>query len=235
MDALVNAIRGRIPRPRRSVVALWRAPLDLSPGVMAALQASLSVEEIVRAGSLRRLRDRKRFIAARGWLRALVGAELGCPSGEVPIVSRPDGKPEIPGADLRFSVAHSDDLGLFAITRNSEVGVDVEAIRPEAGIDQIGALFFSPTERRILERLPLEDRVQAAYQCWTCKEAYVKATGAGLSDDVRDYETWTGKGEPARVHDWFVHEVEIGPGFAAALAIHREPNPVIQIQGARIG
>jgi 4'-phosphopantetheinyl transferase len=202
---------------------------------MAALQASLSVEEIVRAGSLRRPRDRERFIAARGWLRALVGAELGCPSGEVPIVSRPDGKPEIPGTDLRFSVAHSDDLGLYAMTRGAELGVDVEAIRPEAGIDEVGALFFSPAERRMLDRVPLADRVRAAYQCWTCKEAYVKGTGAGLDDDVRDYETWTGDGEPARVRDWFIHEVDVGPGFAAALAIHRVANPVIQIQGARIG
>ena len=235
MDALVNAIRGRIPRPRRSIVALWRAPLDLSPGVMAALQASLSVEEIVRAGSLRRVRDRERFIAGRGWLRALVGAELGCPSGEVPIVSRPDGKPEIPGTDLRFSIAHSDHLGLYAITRNTEVGVDLEAIHPEAGLEDVATRFFSASERAKLARLPKAERVPASFQCWTCKEAYVKGTGTGLEDNLGDYETWTGTGQPARVRDWFVHEVEVAPGFAAALAIHREANPVIQIQGARIG
>ncbi len=202
---------------------------------MALLRAYLSVEETARAAALRRARDRERFAAAHGWLRHLLGAELGCHPADVPIITSPSGKPEVWGTDIRFSVSCSNELGLFAIACGTDVGVDVEAIGPEADIDRVAAIFFSPTERGALADMRYAERLRSSFECWTCKEAYVKGTGRGLDDDVRTFETWTGDGKPARVGDWFVHPVEVASGFAAALAIHRGANPVIEIQGARIG
>jgi 4'-phosphopantetheinyl transferase len=141
----------------------------------------------------------------------------------------------VPGTDIRYSVSRSNELGLFAIARGTEVGVDVEAIGSEPDIDRVAALFFSEAERGALTALHYDERLRSSFQCWTCKEAYVKGTGRGLDDDVRSFETWSGTADPARVDDWFIHQVDVASGFAAALAIHRGANPVIEIQGAHIG
>jgi 4'-phosphopantetheinyl transferase len=99
-----------------------------------------------------------------------------------------------------------------------DVGVDVEAIRATADIDGIAARFFSPAEQRALASLPPAQRVAASFQCWTRKEAYVKGIGAGLTVPLRTVEVWAGGRQRVAVSGWSVHQVDMAPGFAAAVA-----------------
>jgi 4'-phosphopantetheinyl transferase len=234
MDQVVDASRETISRPRGTDVSLWRAPLEISPTEMKWLRSHLSVEERARESALRRSRDRDRFAIAHGWLRHLLGVELGCRPADVPILTAAGGKPTVEGSDIRFSASRSRGLALFAIARGTEVGVDIEAIGPEADIDRVAALFFSPAERRALEALAPDERLRGAFLCWTCKEAYFKGIGTGLVHDARNVDTWTGGPEPARVGDWCVREVKVTAGFEAAVAIQNGGDAVVQVQGARI-
>jgi 4'-phosphopantetheinyl transferase len=199
-------------------LSLWWAPLDISASALRGLAACLSLEERQRADRFHHPLDRGRFLAARGWLRRLLASQLLCAPGEVRLVTGDCGKPRLTRSDLCFSAARSAGIALYATSWRMEVGVDVEAIRATADIEGIAARFFSRAEQRALASLPPAQRLVAFFQCWTCKEAYVKGIGAGLSFPLRTVDAWVGGGQPAIVSGWSVHQVDVAPGFAAGVA-----------------
>jgi phosphopantetheinyl transferase len=91
-------------------------------------EALLTDAERERAARFRHAPDRARFVAARAWLRRLLGERLGVPARAVPIDYSPTSKPGLPWGNWRFNVSHSGDLAAYAFARGREVGVDVEAI-----------------------------------------------------------------------------------------------------------
>jgi 4'-phosphopantetheinyl transferase len=199
-------------------VSLWWAPLDVPAAAWQGLAACLSAEEWRRADRFHRQIDRRRFVAARGWLRGLLSSQLHCAPGEVRIVTSDRGKPRLANSDLCFSAARSAGTALYATRSTMEVGVDVEAIRATADVEGIAARFFSQAEQRALASLPRGQRPEASFQCWTCKEAYGKCIGAGLSFPLRTVDTWVSGDQPTTVSGWSVHNVDVAPGFAAAVA-----------------
>jgi 4'-phosphopantetheinyl transferase len=175
----------------RDEVHTWVASLRQPPEVGAALGAALAPDETARAARYIRAADGARFRLARGLLRHLVGAYLGRPAGEVVFAYGPHGKPALApehGADLRFSVAHAGDVALYALTRGREVGVDVEQIRPLDGLDAVVDWLFSERERAWLHTLGRPARLRAFFDCWTRKEAYIKARGQGFTIALRELE-----------------------------------------------
>jgi 4'-phosphopantetheinyl transferase len=99
-----------------------------------------------------------------------------------------------------------------------DVGVDLEATQATTNVDGIAAKFMSPAEQRALASVPMPQRRQAVFQCWTRKEAYVKGIGTGLSFPLRTVDVWDGSDRPAVVSGWAVHQIDVGPRFAAAIA-----------------
>ncbi len=197
---------------------LWWAPLDVPGAALRALAACLSDGERERADRFHSSLDRARFVAARGWLRHLLASQLLSAPREVTIVSGDHGKPRLLDSDLSFSAARSAGIAVYATSWSMDVGVDVEEIRASAEVDGIAARFFSPAEQRALASVPVAERTAASYQCWTRKEAYVKGTGAGLSFPLRTVDVWAGGRQPTIVSGWSVHQVDLAPGFAAAVA-----------------
>ena len=94
----------------------------------------------------------------------------------------PGSRPGFAANDLRFNLSHSHDLAMYAFALARDVGVDIEMIRADAANDRIAENFFSPTEVAMLRALPHERQVEGFFNCWTRKEAYVKARGAGPVD-----------------------------------------------------
>ncbi len=88
---------------------------------------------------------------------------------------------ELGGEAVRFNLSHSHGLALFAVTRDQEIGVDLECVRDDLEVEQIANLFFSPREVAMLRDLPGAMRNEAFFRCWTLKEAYIKTLGKGLS------------------------------------------------------
>jgi 4'-phosphopantetheinyl transferase len=199
-------------------LSLWWAPLDISATALRGLSSCLSPEERQRADGFHRPLHRARFLAARGWLRRLLASQLLCSPGEVRIVTGDSGKPGLASSDLCFSAARSAGIALYATSWSMDVGVDVEAIRATADIDGIAARFFSRDEQRALASLPPAQRLAASFQCWTRKEAYVKGTGSGVTVPLRTIDVWDGGRERVTVSGWSVHQVDVAPGFAAAVA-----------------
>jgi len=139
--------------------------------------------ERARAGCLRMMADRRRFVVARSSLRQLLGQRLGVPPGRIAFATGAFGKPILrdqPAAPY-FNLSHSGDWILIACDPRAPVGVDVEKIRPDmAAIDPFRAVL-AREEWTVLQGLPRQQRARAFAINWVRKEAYVKALGEGMS------------------------------------------------------
>jgi 4'-phosphopantetheinyl transferase len=143
------------------------------------------------------------------------------------------GKPELvqppgPGA-VHFNLSDSGEVVVYAFLRGQEVGVDVEQLRPLADGDRISERFFSAEENAVMQMVPAENKVRAFFNCWTRKEAFLKAGGEGLSRPLDSFAVSLAPGEPAallRVQGdaqeaarWAIHHLEPWPGYVAAVAV----------------
>jgi 4'-phosphopantetheinyl transferase len=211
-------------------VHVFAASLDVGADALAGFRKTLSPEEKERAARFKFDRHRQRFIAGRGCLRSLLGRHLGVDPERVTFACSPQGKPalgpEFSQVGMHFNLAHSEDLGLVAITRAGAVGVDVEHIRALKDSDDLVARFFSERENESYRRLPLEQRPAAFFNLWTRKEALLKATGEGLAGGLNRVEVSFLPGEAARVlaiggepAEWSLGELTPAAGFAGAVAI----------------
>lgn len=217
------AVSGRA-WPEDAKVDVWVAPLDVAPPVLDRLSAVLSPVERRRAGAYRSASDARRFSAARGWLRHVLGAVLGLEPAAVPVSEGP-GKPRLLlGGPPRFNVSHAGDLALVAVA-SFEVGVDVEDARSGRRWSDLAPVACSPREAAALAGLPEGEQEEAFLAVWTAKEAYLKATGEGLA--VPPERVVVGRPAPGghsavRVDGgeprWWVRPVRPAPGYVGAVA-----------------
>ncbi len=110
---------------------------------------------------------------------------------------------------FEFNLSDSEDLAVYAFARGSEIGVDVEILRPMPDALSISESFFSAPERETLRSVPEEQRAEAFFNCWTRKEAYLKAIGEGLSEPLDSFVVTLAPGEPPRFLDFFKLEGEV--------------------------
>lgn len=193
------------------VIEIVVAPLaSATPNV-----ATLSPAERERAARFRAEADRRRFIAARSALRALLGARAGVPPESLQFETGAHGKPRLAGSRLEFSASRSGALAAYAFARGRAVGIDLEAIRPLAAADAIAERTFARRERLAYRVRAARDKTQAFFRGWTRTEALAKALGGGLELPREALDA-------ALEGDWVVHSFAPAPGFAGAVAYRRE-------------
>jgi 4'-phosphopantetheinyl transferase len=207
-------------------------------GDTAAVEAAaalLSDAEVLRADRFVFERDRRRFIMTRAQLRRLLGARLGVQPETVEFTYGANAKPALAprfadwGGRLRFNVSHCDEVAVFAFAFGHEVGIDVEAIREVSDADAIATRFFSPREVAAYRALHERDKPLGFVNCWTRKEAFVKAVGDGLSMPLQDFDVTLAPGEPAMISrvghksgagadlGWSLASFSPAPGYVAAV------------------
>jgi 4'-phosphopantetheinyl transferase len=185
------------------------------------LSSLLEAEELERAGKFRREIDRRRYIVRRGQLRELLSHHAGRSPGGIRFVCNEFGKPFLEGSHTQFNVSHSAAICMIAITRGKEVGCDIEWSDPTFPSGDTARAFFAPSEAQRLRELDVSQRVEGFFNCWTRKEAYVKARGYGVSLPLDSFEVSLAPGEPAALlsgcSGWSVQSFQPVPGFQAAV------------------
>lgn len=166
-------------------VHLWSAVLEASVERLAAYQLLLSDDERERAARFRFDRDRDRYVVGRALLRILLGRYAGDDPASLRFDYGEQGKPTFRGAaDVHFNVAHAGPVAVYGVTRLGPLGVDVERVEVMGDADAVAESHFSAEEQRTLRAIPTipdELRTRAFFECWTRKEAFIKALGGGLS------------------------------------------------------
>jgi len=217
----------------KNEIHVWRCFLEQPEQQKEALKATLNYDEVKRADRFHFERDRMRFITARGVLRSILGKYLGVNPRDVRFIYGKNGKPSLAGEQkpqLFFNVSHSRDLALFAFAYERKIGVDVEYIDGERSIAHIVERFYSPGEISAFNALPEDKQHDAFFTYWTCKEAYLKAEGTGLSFGLDKVEislssekqagltAIDGNAEMAAL--WSLQILDAAPAYAAALAVN---------------
>lgn len=214
-------------------VRVWIVYLDMPSKAVARLSPMLSSDERERVSAFRSEVHARRYAVARVALRCVLAERLGAAAGTLRFSYSPFGRPELARsqneAGLRFSVSRSHELALIAVGTGVPIGVDVEHLRQIEDLDELVQLFFSSEEISALSALPPADRLERFFTCWTRKEAYLKATGLGLSSPLDGFAVTVAPGEEPRIlhiggdrdagRSWHLRELFPAAGYRATLAV----------------
>jgi 4'-phosphopantetheinyl transferase len=214
-------------------IQVWSIQLDPTPERVEQLGRFLAADEWQRANRFRFEKHRRQYVVGRGALRALLAAYLGIRPQDVQFSYGPRGKPflapPLDAAGLQFNLSNSDELALAGFVRGREIGVDLEYRRPMPDCEQIAERFFSASERETLRAIPPPRKEEAFFNCWTRKEAYLKAVGEGLAAPLDSFDVTLAPGEPprmltlegdaARAARWWLHHLRPAEEYIGAVAI----------------
>lgn len=195
-------------------VQVWMIPLDVSEDTLRRYFTYLSEDEQVRADRFRFEADRRRFAVARGTLRQLLAREFGQTPHEIEFCYGEYGKPtlgpraprqhawpdaqslaQIEGATaeglkkecrFHFNLSHSGEVALCALGHHRPIGIDIEKIKPMQRLDSMMSRCFTQQEQRQVAQT--DNPSHTFLQYWTCKEAYLKAIGLGLTQSMQTVE-----------------------------------------------
>jgi 4'-phosphopantetheinyl transferase len=168
------------------------ASIDVSAHRQEALAALLSGDERERAARFAFSRDRDRFVARHGLLRELLSNYLHRSAAGLQFSYTKTGKPEIGDQPhvhaVRFSMAHSDSVAVFALTSGEAIGVDVEIVRAIPDLPDLVESLCSARELEQWRRLDSDRQLPAFFDLWSRKEAFLKGTGEGLGKSPNEIE-----------------------------------------------
>ncbi|MCL6571521.1 MAG: 4'-phosphopantetheinyl transferase superfamily protein, partial [Bacillus sp. (in: Bacteria)] len=164
---------------------VWQCFTSEASKVISSLYPHLSPEEKTKANRFRFSHDQNRYVVAHGLLRIILGAYVEREPAELIIERTNTGKPYLVTPEevntIQFNMTHSEDIVCYIISKVSEVGIDIEFINPNFDWYSIAKVYFTTPEMSLLESLPDDEQVKRFFTLWTRKEAFLKATGKGLS------------------------------------------------------
>lgn len=182
-------------------VHVWRVSLDQGLERVKELKTTLAQDELDRAARYKFDHHRSHFIVARGSLRTILGRYVRTHPSDIKFSYSSHGKPRILPTNVNetpsFNLSHSGGIALIALTLCDDIGVDVEYSKRSVRDRKIAERFFSNGEVKALEDVSGDLKKEAFFNCWTRKEAYIKAIGEGLSCSLDQFEVSLTPGEPA--------------------------------------
>jgi 4'-phosphopantetheinyl transferase len=141
--------------------------------------------ERARCDRFRREADRQQFIAAHALLRGLLSWAAGASPRSWRFVTGSHGKPALHPdhrlTEITFNISHTDGAVACGLAPGCPIGIDIEREDRAGGHVEIAESYFAPSEVSRLRAATAAERPALFVQLWTLKEAFVKASGQGLS------------------------------------------------------
>lgn len=224
------------PGISRRHVDVWLTSTELGEEEVRACRTWLTPGEVARAEKFKVESKFREYIITRGLLRRVLSGMTGLDIAGVEFDYGEHGKPslvnKVNGEGIAFNVSHSHGVALVALTLGSRLGVDLEKIRSKVEWRALAEEYFSAAECRALNDCPRDERLKAFFTCWTRKEAFVKALGAGISYGLKEFDVSIDPGEDrallaVRAEDedaarWLIKNIPLPGGeHVAALAVDR--------------
>ncbi len=213
-------------------VDIWLVLLDIEETIIDKLEIILSEDEKMRAERFFSVEQRRQFIAARAFLRLILSSYLKAKPEELQFQYNAYRKPSLSGefneTGLNFNASHSHETALYGVTLKRAIGVDVEKIRPNLSFEKIAARQFTESELMLFHKSPESKKIQTFFTLWTRKEAILKGTAEGFHFPMKQFDVsdspyksvkfLNNSTNPGNKSEWFIHDIEIRPGFCAAFA-----------------
>ena len=218
-------------------IHIYRHSIDSPVSKLLYFEKLLSEDELKRANRFKFEKHRNQFITGRGYLRIILGKYLNESPVGINFSYFDKGKPYIDGNPLKFNLAHSGGKAVYALTMNNEVGVDLEVIKEMPDAIDIAKRFFSESEVKDFSEVENDNIGKAFFNCWTRKEAFIKAIGDGLSYPLADFSVTLKPGEdpkflyikknPEEINEWKLFDIKCDENFVSSLAIKAEDMEIV--------
>lgn len=188
---------------------------------LAAMRALLSAGEQARADRYRQDGDIARFVVGRGALRRILGERTGENPHDLVFVEGDGRKPALRDhPDVHFNLSHSGEFVLIAIG-DAPLGVDIENMR-ELDWRALAMMSFHPDERAVMEAQGDSAAREVFFQFWAHKEAFLKATGIGLTDRLTDISIQLAGGRVSAPRElssdhWYATPLPAPDGYKASI------------------
>jgi 4'-phosphopantetheinyl transferase len=221
-------------------VHVWCASLSQPAQDVAQLYGLLSSDEKARAGRYFFAHLQRSFVVSRGALRFLLAGYTDIPPEDLTFTYPRAGKPELSekhDPKVFFNLSHSNELVLYAFSHTRNIGIDIEYVRTVNDLELIAERNFSMHEKVELKTLSPDTVLDGFFNCWTRKEAYIKAIGDGISFPLHEFDVSLKPGQPARLLSirgsaqeatrWSMVELHMAADYAAALVVEGNSPKVI--------
>lgn len=208
-------------------IHIWKFKLDTYQKISDKYFDYLTEEEINRIIKFQKIKDKKQFVIAHVFLRILLGKYLKIPIHQITLFRDTHGKIMIAAnsENISFNLSHSEDWVVLAFSKYKDLGVDIERIHDIQDFLQIAEHYFRKEEYEYISKINTESPLCKFYKVWTIKEAFVKATGEGLSRSLKTFSV--GKDSVINVQlgqdtmgIWRYFALEIDKNYAATVVIN---------------
>lgn len=210
-------------------INLWYACIDSFTKDVFHLSELLNEEELRKANCIKSIKDRNNCIITLVLLKKLLGYYLDKLPSEIILSYTKYNKPYLKHCDLKFNLSHSGNLLLIGVALNYDIGVDVEKTEYFPEMDGVAKNFFSNYEYQSFIRLNEDQKIEGFFNCWTRKEAFIKAIGSGLSYSLKEFDVTLIPEEEARLikvkndetegESWSLFSFDIMSNYKAAVAV----------------
>jgi 4'-phosphopantetheinyl transferase len=166
------------------------------------VETRLRAEDRRRAAAFGSAAARAAFVVGRALRDDVLACWTGMKPADLRFRSGPRGKPRLAPdgrLDVAFNVSHSHGVVAVAVARTSDLGLDVEALRNLRAAPRLARRFLAAAERDAVLARSGHARNRTFLTVWTRKEAWLKATGRGLSVRLATVEVEPDPDRPPRL------------------------------------
>ncbi len=216
---------------------VWNVSTNITPARLVEYKNTLSKKELTKVHLFDFEQARDSWVVSQGALRMLLSGYLGIPPKLVKTGRRRKGKPySIDDPGLYFNMSNSGKFVTIAFSRDSELGIDIEQIRPLPDLDEMIIRNFTSREIRFINGKSGE-RTTRFFRFWTIKESYLKAIGEGmrLSPDNLEFAIEKDRIRQLAVNgifeqeNWNFREFSTSPDYVGTLTYGRENTVIKQL------
>lgn len=209
-------------------IHIYQTYLDKPPSEIDNFRKILSQDELQKADRYKFDSDRNNYITCRAILRNILSQYSDFSPDEIIFSYTDKGKPYLNGNEIKFNLAHTNSYAAYAIIKEKEVGIDLEYVRRIPDALKIASRYFSSAEINELKEISETELDRAFLNCWTRKEAFIKATGDGLSYPLADFsislnsdlpEILYIKGKLSEIKEWSLYNVKVESDYVSSLAV----------------
>lgn len=211
-------------------IHFWWISLDVTDENLQTYISLLSESEKIKADRFKFPQHQRRYQAVHGILRIILARYLNLDPAQINFTHSDRGKPYLTDdcnpLNLQFNLSHSENMAIVGISRDRPIGVDLEKMRPMENSLQLAKRFFCASEYDLLTQSIPEERDKLFFQLWTAKEAYLKATGEGISGGLNQVEISLNPLSLINFPNWYLQSFEFNPddelNYWAAIAVEGE-------------